>query len=98
MSNCAFPLQGAAPGVKGVVHHHPVLEHRVIVREIGREPERKGEESGRLRRKFETCRIGAAHDQLQPVEAAILDAIDLEKRIEAAELAACENGSAPGMS
>src|SRR5437667_10143414 len=36
-----FALASAAPGVKGVVHGQPVLEHRVVIREVRRQPERQ---------------------------------------------------------
>src|SRR5213596_2701507 len=34
-------LAGATPRVKGVVHRHAVLEHFMVVGEIGRQPERQ---------------------------------------------------------
>src|SRR5712691_1296340 len=36
-------LTAAAPRVKGVVHRHAMLEHFMVVGEIGRQPERQGE-------------------------------------------------------
>ena len=86
-SNYGFRPEGPAPGVERVVHHHAVREHGVVVREIGRKPERKREQAGRLWGQLEPRRIGAAHDQRQRVERMVLDAVDLEKRVEAAELA-----------
>src|SRR5689334_13500407 len=58
-----FTLQGPAPGVERVVHHHAVREHGVVVRKIGRETERKGEKAGGLWGQLEPRRIGAAYDQ-----------------------------------
>src|SRR5438552_16377987 len=55
--------------------------------EIGGEPERHGEQARGLRRELKPWRVGTAHDQRERVECWILDAIDLEKGIEAAELA-----------
>ena len=62
-SNCAFRPAATAPGVERVVHHHAVLEHRMVVCEIRREPERQREQARRLRREFGPRRIGAAHDR-----------------------------------
>src|SRR5712671_5002937 len=42
-------LAAAAPGVERVVHSEPVLEHFVVVSEVGRQPEGQCEEAGRLR-------------------------------------------------
>src|SRR4029450_459528 len=41
-------LQRAAPGIDRVVHDHPVREHLVVVREIGRETERDCEQAAAL--------------------------------------------------
>ena len=59
----------------------------MVVGEIGREPERQCEQARGLRRQLEARRIGTAHDQRERVERRILDAIDLQKGIEAAQLA-----------
>src|SRR5260370_18211330 len=76
----------AAPGVKRVVHHHAVLEHRIVVPEVGREPERQGEQAWRLRRELEMCGVGPAHDQRERAEGRVVDGVNIEKRIETAQL------------
>src|SRR5260370_8418633 len=76
----------AAPGVKRVVHHHAVLEHRMVVREVGREPERQREQAWRLRRELEMCGVGPAHDQRERAEGRAVAGVNLEKRTETAQL------------
>src|SRR5947207_2356277 len=73
-----FALQRPAPRIERVVHHHTVLEHRVVVGEIGGKTERQRKQTRRLRGKFETRGIGASDDQGQRVERRVLDAVDLE--------------------
>src|SRR5260370_42097916 len=86
----------AAPGVKRVVHHHAVLEHRMVVREVGREPERQREQAWRLRRELQMCGVGPAHDQRERAEGRVVDGVNLEKRIETAQLTVMREWLGPG--
>src|SRR5205823_1114640 len=54
------------------------------------------EQAGGLRRELETRRVGATYDQRERAERPILDAIDLEKGIEAAQLAIMRERLAAG--
>src|SRR5207237_4680306 len=80
-------LTAAAPGVERIVHHEAVLQHLMVVREIRRKTERQGQKARRLRRQFRPRRIGAAHDDGKRIERRVLDAVDLQKGIKAAQLA-----------
>src|SRR6516165_2428958 len=55
-------LAAPAPGIEGVVHRQPVLEHRVVVREICRKSERQREQARGLRRQVRPRRIGTPDD------------------------------------
>jgi len=59
----------------------------VVIREIGRQPERQRQQARRLRRQFRARGVGAAHDHREVVERRILDAVDLQEGVEAALLA-----------
>src|SRR5438270_1722504 len=80
-------LTAAAPGVERIVHHEAVLQHLMVVCEIRRKTERQGQKARRLRRQFRPRRIGAAHDDGKRLERLVLDAVDLQKGIKAAQLA-----------
>src|SRR6476469_2387959 len=76
-----------APRVEGVVHHHPVREHLVVVVEIARQAERDGRQSGGLGCERELRGIGRTHDERELLERGIAQAVVPEERIEAAALA-----------
>ena len=82
-----FALALTAPGVQRVVHNQSMFEHRMVVGKIGREAERQRQQTRRLRREIEACRVGSAHCHRQGVERRVADPIDPEKRVKAAELA-----------
>src|SRR5579883_2696861 len=80
-------LQRPTPGVKGVVHHHAVRQHLVVVLKVGGKPERDCKQAAALRRQIVARRVGAAHYSRELIERAILDAEDSQDRIERAALA-----------
>lgn len=57
-----FRLARAAPCVKRIVDHHPMIEHFVVIREVVRQPEREREQSSGLRSKIQSRGIGAPND------------------------------------
>ena len=59
----------------------------MVVGEIGGQTEGEREQPRGLRREFETRCIGAAYDQRERAERGVLDVVDLEEGIEAAQLA-----------
>ena len=83
-SSCGSRPAATAPGVERVVHHHAVLQHRLVVGEIGRQAERDRQQSGRLRCQVGSRRVGAADDDRQPVERRFVQLVVVKERVEAA--------------
>ena len=60
-----------APRVQRVVHHHPVLQHFMIVWKIARQAERHGGQPRSLGREVEPRRIRTADDHREPLQRGI---------------------------
>src|SRR5712691_558337 len=82
-----FGLKAAAPRIEGVVDHHAVLEHFVVVGEIGREAARDRGQALALRREVGPRCIGTSDDRRQMVESRIVNVVDAYDRIEGTMIA-----------
>src|SRR3954469_19076025 len=82
-----FRLKIATPGIERVVHHHAVPEHLVVVREVGGQTQRDGEQTAALRAQIVSRRVSASDDLGQMVKSRILDAVEAQDGIERAALA-----------
>ncbi|GCC47213.1 hypothetical protein chiPu_0031396, partial [Chiloscyllium punctatum] len=80
-------LQRAAPGVERVVDDHAVLQHLVVIGEVGGEAERDREQAAALRAQIVPRRVGAPDNRRQMVERRILDLVDAQNGIERAAFA-----------
>jgi hypothetical protein len=79
-------LQARAPRIERIVHDHPVVQHRVVIRDRCGETQREREQSRRLRGELGPRCIGATDDQRQAFERRIMDLIDAKEGIEGAQL------------
>ena len=78
-------LRVAAPRVERVVDEHPPLQHRVVVGEHRRQPERGREEARRLRASDRASTVSAARTIVASVvERRVRELVPADERIEAA--------------
>lgn len=64
----------------------------MVIEEIGRQPE----QAGRLRSEFEPCGVGTPDDQRQGIKGRILDLVDPQKSVEAANAGVRRTSSMSG--
>ena len=77
-------VQRTAPSIERVVHHHALLQHRLIVGEVGGQAERDREQPRGLRRNLGSRGIRTANDDRQPIERRLVQPVVVKEGIEAA--------------
>ena len=78
-----FVLEVPTPRVERIVDDHALIEHRMVIRVVGRQPERDCVQARRFRCQIMPGCIGATHDQRQFLESRILKIVMLQEGVEA---------------